>query len=33
MTGPPNKVTSVNPALASRFQSLPSAGRVTEFRR
>ena len=29
----PNKITPVNPALASRFQSLPFVGRVTEFRR
>jgi hypothetical protein len=28
-----NKITPVNPALASRFQSLPLVGRVTEFRR
>ncbi len=28
-----NKITPVNPALASRFQSIPFAGRVTEFRR
>jgi len=28
-----NKITPVNPALASRFQSLLFAGRVTEFRR
>ena len=27
------KITPVNPALASRFQSLPFVGRVTEFRR
>jgi hypothetical protein len=30
---PPNKITPVNPALASRFDSLPFVGRVTEFRR
>ena len=29
----PNKITPVNPALASRFQSLLFVGRVTEFRR
>jgi hypothetical protein len=29
----PNKITPVNPALASRLQSLPLVGRVTEFRR
>ena len=29
----PNKITPVNPALASRFHSLPFVGRVTEFRR
>ena len=29
----PNKITPVNPALASSFQSLPFVGRVTEFRR
>jgi len=29
----PNKITPVNPALASRFQSVPFLGRVTEFRR
>ena len=30
---PPNQITPVNPALASRFPSLPFVGRVTEFRR
>ena len=29
----PNKITPVNPALASRFHSLPFLGRGTEFRR
>ena len=30
---PPNEITPVNPALASRLHSLPFVGRVTEFRR
>jgi hypothetical protein len=33
MTQEPNKITPVNPALASRFYSLHFVGRVTEFRR